>query len=71
VDLVAEHASELLIRKGERVPEAAEHVRACRVNETLGHHREAELVPHVGERLNVRVERLEVPQVTRDGLEQA
>jgi hypothetical protein len=64
-------AGELLVRKGERVPEAAEHVRACRVDESLGHHREAELVSDVGERLNVRIERLEVAEVTRDWLEQA
>jgi Protein of unknown function (DUF664) len=56
VDPAAEHAGELLVRKGERVPEAAEHVGTCRVDEALGHHREAELVPDVGERLNVRIE---------------
>src|SRR5215467_15761392 len=71
VDPAAEHASELLVRKGERVPEAAEHVRTCRVDETPGHHREAELVPDVGERLNSGIERLEVAEVTRDWVEQA
>jgi hypothetical protein len=33
VDPTAEHASELLVCKGERVPEAAEHVRTCCVDE--------------------------------------
>jgi len=71
VDLAAEHASELLVRDGERVPQTAEHARACRVDEALGHHREAELVPDVGERLDVGIKRLEVAQVTCDRLEQA
>ena len=71
VDPAAEHASELLVRNGERVPEAAEHVRACCVDDALGHHREAELVPDVGERLNIGIERLEVAEVTCDWLEQA
>jgi hypothetical protein len=71
VDQAGEHAGELLVRKGERVPEAAERVRAGRVDEALGHHREAELVPDVGERLNVGIERLEVAQVTCDWREQA
>jgi len=32
MDPAAEHASELLVRQGERVPEAAERVRACYVD---------------------------------------
>src|ERR1035438_10373080 len=36
VNPVAEHASELLVRKGKCVPEAAERVRTCCVDETFG-----------------------------------
>lgn len=63
----AEHVGELLVRASERIPEPAEHIRPCSVDETR-HHREAELVPDVGEWLNVGIERLEVAEVTFNGL---